>query len=151
MTNKEVHLVDCYHDGESASLTTVSGTTCPCCADGEYSAEWHRNNADADDCNGTCLIDTTTTTTSVKGFFAHVGLITRTMLLEKEIKTLIGELQQDDVICYGMVNATTAAEIDMDGLSELADTLTYNSDTYVFRQSIKTNEFGQIGIFKRTA
>ena len=88
MTDKEIFCLDLMNHGAAASLVEVTGDTCPCFAfghPGEYSAEWHRNNPDEDDCNGTGIISESLTTTAIKAHFFPAGAAVGNRSMPKEM------------------------------------------------------------------
>lgn len=157
MTDQEMYTIDLYHHGHDAALTQISGTTCPCMTwrdpdNPSYSAEWHRLNPTADPCNGTGLIDTTTTNTSIKAFFYPPTALPNRQILTKEMLAVIGEIAHDDLMLFGSVDATTGVLVDLTGLNEARDYITYNSQKYLARHvfSLHTNiEVGQFALLKR--
>lgn len=138
-------------------MTSVTGTVCPCMTwrDADrpsYSAEWHSLNPLADNCNKTGLIDTTTTTVAIKAMFIAAGLMANMSMLSKEALTLIGELQNDDLVMYGAVNASSGEFYDVSGLSEYNDKITYNSIDYIVRHHYNADfdaNVGQVAVLKR--
>lgn len=133
---------------ESGVLTEVTGTACPCMSyknRSSYSEEWHRQNPTEDDCGGTGLIDTTTTTTNFKGIFSAPRLIGTSIPTSKEFLELIGEIQSSDMFLWGAVNSTTGAVVDLAGQNEYYDYITYDSNKYIIRDvSDLPGQVGQV-------
>lgn len=161
MTKQTRFCMHLLRKGASATLSSVTGTQCPCMisrdADNpEYSHEWHRLYPDADDCNGTGLIDTTTTTTTIKGMVYPVQAATAAGLLSKEIMEVIGETQKDDLLWLGTANGTTGAFVDLSSYTEADDSISYESITYNIRHTFSfpwgsEANVAQAAIFKRNA
>ena len=138
-------------------VTQVTGTACPCMTWRDtnrpsYSAEWHRLNPGSDDCNQTGLISTTTTTINIKATFIPAGLMANMSMLSKEVMSVIGELQKDDLVMFGMVNSATGVFYDISNLHEMQDKITYNGNDYVVRHYFDSgfdDIVGQVGLLKR--
>ena len=124
-----------FRQGESATINSVTGTTCPCWAVGVtgYNPQWHADYPAAEACNGTGLIVRTTTQTSIKAKFYPAGVIGMSDLPE-DFKTAIGEKQEDHILMYGQCNASTGAYVSVSGYTEDDDYITYNSVNYRFRK-----------------
>ena len=147
--------------GTSATLSALSGTVCPCMtwrdADhSEYSREYHRLYPDADDCDGTGLISTITTSTTIKGMAYSVQSATAAGLISKEVLEKIGELQKDGLLWIGTVNATSGEFVDLSNLVEREDSITHGSTVYNLRHVFSMPwgdeaDVGQIAVLKRNA
>ncbi|HOZ01918.1 MAG TPA: hypothetical protein PLG20_08875 [Candidatus Syntrophosphaera sp.] len=97
--------------GVTASMETVSGTTCPCTPErGAYSAEWHRLNPAAASCAGTGLISRTATTLSIKAFFYEAG-IAGSEIAKNFSAEIIGQVKQTDLFMLGTMNVFTGAYV----------------------------------------
>lgn len=70
--------------------------------------------------------------TNVKGVFVPVMLYSNTPLYD-QIKEVIGEIQQDDLICFGLVKTSDGTIIDMSAMVERKDKLTLRSMDFVVR------------------
>jgi len=132
-------------EGDSATYTAVTGDACPCMAwrSPGYSPEWHRLNSESDACNGTGLINTSTETTSIKGFFYRTDI--HYSFLTEDQKIPIGELQDADVVLFGQVNATTGAFVDLSSANVRADKITLDSVDYEIRKILEPSITGRIG------
>ena len=148
----------CLRYGDVFTAASVTGTQCPCMISRDannptYSPDWHINNpAPGDeDCNGSGLIDTTSTTINLKGFLYPAALL-GTSQVPEDIKSVIGEITNADLIVYGQVNTDTLAFYDLSGLTEYDDTITFDSVTYVDRKTFDLkiqNRIAQVSLFKR--
>ena len=149
MTKKERHILDVMHYGEAATLTSITGTTCPCLASngGAYSLEWHRVNSGSAACNGTGLISRTTTTTDIYVLICPAQFIGTTGICEKEQMTIMGEIQDDDMILMGACT-TAGVEVDLSVYDEKNDYITYDSRKYTVRHYFDT-DYLTIGLLKR--
>ena len=157
MTDQSTFMIDCYRFGNTATVTQVTGTACGCVASQGSSREWHRLHPTADDCNGTGLIDTTTTTTSVKSFFTN-RLQSLMTFLNQYKKTEIGEIDDADLFIYGVAKALDASYFDISGLKETGDNrankVTFNSQDYQVRHiydipGLDETVIGQVGLLKK--
>jgi len=157
MTDQSVFMLDCYRLGTTATVTQVTGTVCPCKKDRGSSFEWHRLNPSAENCNGTGLINKTTTTTSVKAFFTN-RLQSLMVFLHQYKKSEIGELDGADMFMFGVAKAADASYFDISGLKETGDNrankVTFNSQDYLVRHVYSIaglNEvvIGQVGLLKK--
>jgi len=157
MTDKEIFCEDLNHFGKSATLVQVTGDACPCMTwrdsdNPSYSAEWHRLNPAAEDCNGTGLINRTTTNTTIKAYFYPPTALPNRLILTKEKIEVIGELQNDDLMLFGAVNASTGAYVDLSGLDELQDYITIDSRKYFVRHYYdlqNSDVVGQLALLRR--
>lgn len=159
MTDQETFRLHCYHFGNTATVTQVTGTACGCKKSSGSSREWHRLNAGSPDCNGTGLISTTTTTTSVKAFFTN-RLQSLMTFLNQYKKAEIGEIDDADLFMFGAAKATDASFINISNLKETganrSNKVTFNSIDYLVRHIYDIaglNEVlvGQVGLLKRIA
>lgn len=127
--------------GASATITTVTGTTCPCMtsrdsARPQYSAQWHRDNPTASDCAGTGLISRSTSTTSIKAYFLPAIVGASAMKTGGDVafsKEVIGELDEKDMIMFGPANASTGALVSIASMVERKDKVTYDGCDYLVR------------------
>ena len=155
MTDKSIFMLDCYRFGAAATLTAVTGTTCPCQKTTGSSKEYHRLYPLATDCNGTGKIDITTTTTAIKAFFTD-RLQSLMTFLSQYKKTEIGEYEDADLFIFGTAKAADASFVDLTGLEESntnrANKITYQSHNYFIRHVYSigfTEEVGQVALLKK--
>jgi len=149
LTDKERHIIDVYRNGETAVLTTVTGTVCPCyTAKANYSPDWHRTNTGAENCNRTLLISRTSTNTNILMMSYPASLKLQALTLSKEQMTVIGEIQEDDLVCYGIITAA-GAEIDISALDEKHDYITYDSKKYIVRYHFPAIGYLQTALLRR--
>ena len=132
------------NDGTACTVTTVTGTTCPCMtyrpgSGSSYSPQYHADYPAAAECNGIGLISRTTTTVNAKGLFYTIAFLGASNLLIKEQLQEIGEYNKDDLIIHGLVNTSTGAMIDISALNELRDYVTFNSINYVIRHTFRSD------------
>ena len=121
---------------ESITITETSGTACPCMSSKNrtsYSEQWHRANPDDDDCNGTGLIDSTNTTTTVKAIIATPATMGTRIPGASHMLEAIGELAVTDLICWGFVNTSTNAQKSLSDPSDYTDKATYGGNDYFIR------------------
>ena len=157
MTAKERYCLSLLRAGRAASVTRTTGTTCPCMTwrdpnNPQYSAEYHRQYPDAEDCKGTGVISGTATTVNIKANFFNPRTATSTIILAAEIQESIGELQNDDLIMMGAVQVSDASFYDMSDIDANTDYVTIGSRKYRPRTVIpvETNaEIGQVVLLKR--
>ena len=144
--------------GDTFTAYSVTGDACPCATSRDpnhrqYSAEWHRNNPDEDDCGGSLLVNTSTTAITLKGFLIPPDLSTQAARqLPEQLKTEIGERIDADLILYGQVNTSTSVFYDISGLTEPDDKITYDSTDYVIRRVFDTKFeaiIAQVSLLKR--
>jgi hypothetical protein len=142
-------------NGASATIASKTGTVCPCFASrgqNAYSPDWHVNNPTAAACGGTGLISVTSTTINIKAFFFPVAVGMWGTQIPENIKTLIGEKVDADLVMYGTLNDTTDAVIDLNTYVEAQDLLTYDSVVYRIRNVYDldiTTGVGQVALLKR--
>ena len=140
--------------GTDIMVTQITGDTCPCTTwrDGSYSPEYHSEiNTTVEDCQGTLLINRTTTTFTLKGIVS-LGIQSLNTFMTKEILSEIGELQNEDLLLFGQCKASDGSFFDLTVLSEQRDTLTIDSIDYIRRHSFMVNfgkDIGQISLLKR--
>lgn len=122
---------------EAATLTTVTGSTCPCIAaslDGlTPSRQWHADNSGQPDCSGTGLISQSTTMTNIKAIFWPPGMSGNSLPVMLEYKESIGEIGKADLFMLGTVNTADGAYVNLSSTDELHDYVTYNSQKYLIR------------------
>lgn len=149
MTNKERHILDVLHTGEAATLTSVTGTVCPCLASngGAYSLEWHRVNSTAAACSGKGVISSTTVTSNILIITAPAQFIGMAGIASKEKMSILGEIQDDDLLLMGAVTSA-GVEVDLSSCDEKNDYITYNSNKYAIRHFFKT-DYLTVGLLKR--
>jgi len=154
MTDQELFMIDLINHGASAVVTQeTGGTACPCVGDRGPSREWHRQNSDETDCNGTGKTGTTTTTTTVQAFFLN-RLQTLSTTKFQFAKEVIGEIDKADLIMIGTVKSSDKSFFDLTDLDELRDKVTFVSQDYVLRTvyPLWTDVVqGQMGLLKRSA
>lgn len=141
-------------EGDTATYTAVTGDACPCMSwrGSGYSPEWHRLNPEDDACNGTGLINTESTETSIKGFFYKTDI--HYSFLTDDYKIPAGELKDADVILFGQCNASTGAFVDLATANVRADKITLDSVDYEIRKTLEpsiTGRIGQMTALKRKA
>jgi len=128
--------------GEAATTTEITGTQCPCmisrdASNPSYSAQWHVDHEDAEDCGRTGIIDPnkTTTVTNIKGIFSPPGLVGSSIPGGKEFLESIGEVNRDDLILWGTVDTDTdpLSFKDISGKSEYVFKITKNSIDYTVK------------------
>jgi len=152
------HLADVARYAPSATITVITGTTCPCMASRDssnpsYSADWHRVNSSAAACNGTGLISRTTTVTTVHAFFHPVSAVRDDIPRLAEKLSEIGELDEKDYMMFSPVKSDGTA-FSMSGMAERKDKVTYDGKDYlvrhVFDLAVGAN-IGQWALLKRIA
>ena len=152
MEKRERHLQWLMKRGKDATLTIISGDTCPCMTSRDpnhpaYNEEWHDNNLSAEDCLGTGLINRTTTTVAVKSVFT-TEIETLPTFISAELKLEIGRLQNRDLVMFGCCQASDGTFYDMTHIKEHSDTVTYRSKVYVMRHHMDLDDIMQIGVLK---
>jgi len=155
MTNKERWRWDIKRNGMPVTLTQKTGTACPCLAErGAYSPGWHAAHLTAEDCQGREIIDTTTTETTLLAYMVTAQGQTWYAARSKELATVIGEMQKDDLLMVGVVT-NTGVWFDMNPLVETSDTINFKSKYYVCRHVVEYFEtssgqvLAQVCILKR--
>lgn len=148
-----------FHNGQSITVVTKTGSTCPCMtyrdsSKPEYNPGWHRDNPAAAACNGTGIISVTTTSTPAKANVMPFLVAINSAMIRKELLDKIGEIQNDDLCLIGTVKVSDGTFIDLSTLVEKKDYITYNSHNYLVRHTFDygtTEVVGQIAILKRKA
>ena len=124
MTDRELYCRDLLKHGLSVTIVReTGGTICPCTtATGEYSPEWHRNNASEPDCSGLGRLDTVTTTIPAKAFIFNYMLL-------KNFKRLgpIGTICHKDLMMIGTVKEADAAFVDLSDMDAKLDYVLYDT------------------------
>jgi len=117
--------------GEDAELTSITGTQCPCWdyRGSGYSAQYHRDNSSADDCERTGLIDTTTTTKNIKLTVYPIGAGVWGTNVPDYIKTEIGIMTGIDFVAFGTLDADDNVFLSLAAYGS-EDTITYDSNDY---------------------
>ena len=139
---------------EAATLVITSGSTCPCMTSWDssnpsYSDQWHRDNTSASDCDGTGIIHATYTSTVIYGVFSPPGLFNEQIPKAKEILEGIGEVQKDDLVLWGVCDASLN-ETNLTYRSEYISKITKNSVDYTIKDMSKMPDLiGQVAILKR--
>ena len=145
-----------FRSGSDATVVSITGTQCPCMIYRSseypsYSQEWHRLYPSADDCGGSGLINSTTTSTAIKATFT-TGIQSFATFMTNEIKVEIGEKQDWDMLMYGQCKASDASFLDVSGYTEQDDYVTYNGNNYIIRHTFDVEyggDVGQISLLKR--
>jgi len=121
---------------EDAVLAVITGDACPCTnKTGSYDAQWHRDNPEPDDedCGGTELIDTTTTTTNIKAFF-YWSNIRGNVLAQSEGQYPIGEREEKFLVMIGTLKTSDNTFQTLDGLNERQSYVTYDGNRYRIKE-----------------
>jgi len=141
--------------GDSAVLTKITGTACPCMSYKDrdsYSEEYHRNNPLAEDCGGTGLIDPGKTTTNINIKFIVSDINTASTFLPKalDIKEVYGEINARDLFIIGTMDTSNSnTSEDLRNLNEYANWITYDSQKYLIRFVTPIpKSVGQIALLK---
>ena len=129
---------DIVRNGQAATISVVTGTTCPCMTSVDssrpsYSAEWHRINPAAAACNGTGLISRTTTTVNIKAYFFPINASGNMVPMVAMKLAEIGELDEKDLMMFGPVNTADNTFYSLSSLYDRKDVITYQSKTYLVR------------------
>jgi len=137
-----------YRSGSDAILKSITGTVCPCMTSRSssypaYSAEWHRLNPTAIDCNGVGKITTTTKSISIKAVFS-IGIQSATAFLNSRDKSPIGEIPDYDLLMFGQC-ISDGSFLDISSYTEQDDYIIYNSSNYVIRNIYDIEYNGMIG------
>lgn len=139
---------------EAATFVVTSGSVCPCMTAWDsnspsYSAQWHRDNPAASDCNGTGIIHATYTRTVIYGVFSPPGLFGEQIPKAKEALEGIGEIQKDDLVLWGVCDASQN-EVDITYKSEYTTRITKNGIDYTIKDMSKIPTLiGQVALLKR--
>ena len=131
MTHKEEYVRQLMDRGQTGTVTVVTGTVCPCMTSRdvnvfEYSAYWHELHRN-EHCNGTGLIDVTTTQTTIRSFFTN-EMETMATYLSKQLLTEIGEKQTRYLMMLGC--AAAGSMFDLSSLNRRNAVFTFNSKDY---------------------
>jgi|GEM_PF-2217891 len=151
MTRKERHLRNLNRKGRTITATIVIGDVCPCTTqggrDGEYDPLWHEAYPEAEDCQGSKLINRSKSNTSLKSFVIDYASLSN--FYTKESISLIGRISTDvdSKVMVGACN-TDGSEFDLTTLNEHSDYLTYNSIKYKLRDVIPLNP-AQCGVLEK--
>lgn len=114
--------------GQSAVLHTESGDACPCVeSDGYYDAQWHADNPEEDDCEGTLIINTVSTDTNIR------ALILPKVDIDERVKEKIGFRDEDDYLFMGAYNTSDNSLVDVSDLDEAHDYITFKGDRFILR------------------
>lgn len=140
--------------GSTIVLNSKTGDVCPCMNSGDgdrvgYSAEWHRLNPTQENCNGSGIIDADAENINCSTILYGY---TDVRNAAEELKSIIGEIQQDDLFIIGLLDQSDWSEINMSTISEQDDYFTYNGNTYSLRwykDTQVTKLFVQIGLLTR--
>ena len=121
-------------NGMAMTIHKLSGTACPCTTwangDGHYSKQYHRDNTDDPDCDGTLIVPAskTDTTATIRALIADQGLTGPAMM--NFTQEPIGIDKDYDKILFGGVDTSTNALYDFSALTEMVDYITYDSENY---------------------
>ena len=134
MTHEQEYLNNLMGNGYDVTVTVITGDICPCMVSrdaniSEYSAVWHELNPAPgnEHCNGTGLINRTSTVTSVKSFITN-ELESMESYLTQKLMTEIGEKHSSYVMMLGC--AVAGAKFDLSILNRKNATFTYKSNDY---------------------
>ena len=120
--------------GESATLSVITGTACPCMSYKNrigYNAEYHTDNPDAEDCEKTGIIDPdkATTETSVYVLVGAAAALQRREDQDSWLKE-IGEIQNTDLILQACFKQSDDSLIELAGYTEYNAFITYGGNDY---------------------
>ncbi|HNR69545.1 MAG TPA: hypothetical protein PKN24_15980 [bacterium] len=128
-------------NGTAATVKEYSGgTQCPCMISRgteapAYSADWHRRNPSATNCNGTGLIGSTTSTVSIKTMVIDAKAVGDEV--DRSGKwTEIGKLEADDVALYGAVKVSDGSNYSFADLTDKNE-ITVLGNTYAVKYTLK--------------
>ena len=139
---------------EAGTLSVTSGSVCPCMTSWDssspsYSEQWHRENPSASDCNSTGVIHATVTNTAIYAVFSPPGLFGESIPNGKEVLQGIGELQKDDLIMWGVCNASMTS-ISLTYRSEYVTKISKGGVDYTIKDmSAMPNSVGQVALLRR--
>lgn len=138
----------CVRKGHSLTFTITTGDTCPCMSwrGVGYSKDWHRTGnpgADVPDCNGTGLINTSTSNKTIKGFIVSEVMLGERNLPES-VKTEIGKLDSAYMLLYGQVDISNNSFYSLADFVERETLFTYSGDTYKVRKVFPLSEVGEL-------
>ena len=140
--------------GESAVLSVITGTTCPCMSYKNrvgYSAEYHTDNAEAEDCEKTGLIDPdkATTETSVYVIVGAAAALQRREDQDSWLKE-IGEIQNTDLIMQGCFKQSDDSLVELAGYTEYNAFITYGGHDYnILNVFPIPNGVGEVAVLRR--
>lgn len=135
---------------QSAVLTKVTdGSVCPCMTSRDsdnpsYSAEWHANNPDEEDCNKTGIIGGSTSNVNIKAIIVKPGLAGLAIPIKLETVLPMGEFNDDDMLLYGTADADNDNYESLDGLTDYTAYITFDSDKYLIRDVTDVGDIGQV-------
>lgn len=149
MTKENRHLKMLAKRGYDATITKITGDSCPCLAsrDGEYNAIWHDDYPLAEDCEGSGIINRTKTTTNIKSHFTN-DQESLSYYLNSEDKEVIGRRDRIDLIMFGAVKTSDYSKFDLSTLDEQSDYITYNSINYSLKDLFEL-ESCQIAVLEK--
>ena len=131
--------------GESAELTSITGTTCPCTTkNGNYNPQYHVDFPLVQNCNGTRLINRTVTKLSLTAIFYTAGLMGITGW-PADIKSVIGTLRETDILMY--IPVYDGDTMDITGYTD-EDFITYDSKDYVIRKTYPVPQIGYCAVLE---
>ena len=114
-----------FYQGHSATVTVTDGTVCPCTVKyGTYDPQWHIDNPDAENCNGTTEISATDTDYSIKAVFC--GIAGLQQFLGQIKATEIGQLTNNDQLMIGTVDTSDMSFINLKNLVSDFDNAKYS-------------------------
>ena len=159
MTPKQRFMNNLLRNGQDVTVVTIAGTTCPCMSKRDsaypvYNPAWHRDNPTAAACNGTGLISTTSTSTAAKAVIMSYQTVINSGMIKKEILDNIGEIQHDDLFLVGTVKTSDGSFIELSGMIETRDYITYNSKNYLIRHTFDygtSSVIGHLAVLRRKA
>jgi hypothetical protein len=103
-----------------------------------YSPQWHADNPLIENCNGTLLIDRTTTNTTIKLLPVDIRAAYNSKAITQIIQDAIGELKRIDYACLGATNNTTGAFLSLKSyVGNDTAYITLNSENYKIRLVIE--------------
>jgi hypothetical protein len=138
---------------ESATLIITTGSTCPCMTSfsdsPSYSEQWHRDNPSASDCHSTGIIHATYTRTAIYAVFSPPGLFADNIPAGKEVLQGIGELHKDDLVVWGICNAS-AESVDLKYSSEYITEIAKAGVNYTLKDiSGLPSSLGQVMLLRK--
>lgn len=150
MSRQSRFLSLCERGGESFTLRKYTGSVCPCMnyRGAGYSAQWHRENPSAADCNGRGIINTTLSIINLKGFFYPASL-TGTTGFSEDIKAEIAKLDSGAIILFGQIDTDNNIFYDL-SLDEKEYTLVYSGTPYKIYKVFDLADTGQQSILVKT-
>jgi len=132
-------------EGETATVTRVTGDACPCWnwRGTGYSKEYHRLPGSEPDCNGTGLQNASPAQTTVKALFYEAGLMAASPT--PDVRLPVGELETADLVMLGCLDTSDQSFEDLSDLEERKDKVTRSSVDYVPRKVYGVTFGGDIG------